>query len=179
VYGTAVSGPSDGGRRGLGAFLGSLTVAWITAGILTLTVVGLAVALAATHPGSARVARPFARAGAFGGGFAGGRVGRPFGTSGVVGRVTAVRSGSFTVDARSGQTVTVDEQPSTSYYKVATSSSSSAVTNGVQVLVQGSRTGETVQATRVVVLPAGSFTFGGASPDAGGAAGLPPSAPAA
>jgi hypothetical protein len=69
----------------------------------------------------------------------------------VVGAVASVGSGSFTVNARSGQTVTVDEQSSTTYYTGTTSASSSAVVTGARVIVQGTRTGNTVTATRVEV----------------------------
>ncbi len=78
----------------------------------------------------------------------------------MAGTVATVGSGSFTVTDHTGQTVTVDEQSSTTYYSGATSASSSAVVTGARVAVQGTRNGTTVTAARVVVLPAGGFGFG-------------------
>ncbi|HYA69368.1 MAG TPA: DUF5666 domain-containing protein, partial [Acidimicrobiales bacterium] len=78
------------------------------------------------------------------------------GTLAVVGTVASVGTNSFTVTARNGATVTVDEQSSTTYFSGATSASSSAVVKGARVAVQGSRSGNTVTATRVVVLSAGA-----------------------
>jgi hypothetical protein len=75
---------------------------------------------------------------------------------GVAGTVESVGASSFTVAARSGQTVTVDEQSSTTYDNGGTSSSSSVVVKGATVVVLGTRSGNTVTATRVVVLPAPS-----------------------
>jgi hypothetical protein len=83
----------------------------------------------------------------------------------VIGTVASIGSGSFTVAARSGQVVTVDERSSTTYYKGGTSTSSSAVAKGDTVLVQGSQNGNTVTATRVNVLPAGPFERPGAAPN--------------
>jgi hypothetical protein len=71
--------------------------------------------------------------------------------------VTSVGSGTFTVTGLSGQLVTVDEQSSTTYDQGATSASAAAVVQGSRVLVLGSRSGTTVMATRVIVLPAGGF----------------------
>ena len=59
--------------------------------------------------------------------------------------------------ATSGQMVTVDEQSSTTYYSGATSASSSVVVKGARVVVQVTRSGNTVTATHVNVLPAGGF----------------------
>jgi len=78
----------------------------------------------------------------------------------VAGTVSSVGSGSFTVDAVSGQTVTVQEQSSTTYYVGRTSGSASSVLQGAKVAVQGSRSGNTVTATRVEILPSGSSGFG-------------------
>jgi len=155
--------PSGSGRRGVSGILRNVTAAWIVAGVLALTVAGLSAALASGSSGPARVSRPF-------GGFAPGS-GRSFGGSpafsggnfsslGVFGTVASVGTGSFTVTDRSDQTVTVDEQSSTTYYSGATSTSSSAVVTGARVVVQGTRSGDTVTATRITVLPARSFGAG-------------------
>jgi hypothetical protein len=71
--------------------------------------------------------------------------------------VASVGGASFTVTSSSGQTVTVDEQSSTTYYDGGTSISVGAVTTGDRVAVQGTLSGNTVTATRVTVIPAGGF----------------------
>lgn len=142
----------------------SVLVAWLVAAALAATVIGLSVALASSSPSVATRA-PFApSATPFGrGGFPGGGNGL-FGSA-VVGTVASVSSTSFTVSARSGTTVTVDEQSSTTYYNGTTQATSSVVTKGATVAVQGTRSNDTVTATRVTVLPAGGF-FGGSGPSA-------------
>jgi len=144
----------------------SVLVAWIVAAALAATVIGLSVALATTSSPAVSQRAPFAPGVTpFGRtGFAP-PTGGPFGT-GVIGTVASVGTNSFTVNARSGQTVTVDEQSSTTYYKGATQATSSIVTQGATVAVQGSRSGTTVTATRVIVLPAGGF-FGSPPTSAG------------
>lgn len=138
-------------------------VAWIVAGVLAATVVGLSVALATSSSPVrslpfAPSATPFGRAG-----FPGPAAGGVFGP-GVIGTVASVSSNSFTVNARSGATVTVDEQSSTTYYNGATPATSSIVTQGATVAVSGSRSGNTVTATRVTVIPAGGGGFFGSLP---------------
>ncbi len=167
-------GPADaspsGSQRSGGWFsrtVRSALVAWIVAGVLAATVIGVSVGWAtsssAVPPRSFPSAgTPFGRGGfgGPGGGFGGGP-GGGFG-SGVVGTVASVSSGSFTVHARSGQTVTVDEQSSTSYYDGTSQATSSIVTTGATVAVQGSESGSTVTATRVTLVPAGGGGFFGA-----------------
>lgn len=145
----------------------SALVAWIVAGALAGTVVGLSVALATTSsPAVAARNLPFGpTATPFGRGNFGAPGAGVFG-SGVVGTVASVASDSFTVNARSGATVTVDEQSSTTYYSGGTQATSSIVTQGATVAVTGTRSGNTVTATRVTVLPAGGF-FGSPAPTAG------------
>lgn len=151
--------------------------AWIVAGVLGLAVVGLSLALVTQGSGPARVTTPIGgsspRTGGSipgGSGFAG-----PFGgstslngTLGVAGTVTAVAASSFTVSDRAGQVVTVDERAATTYYSGRTAASSSVVTSGARVLVRGTRSGNTVTATSVIVRPAGGFGVGssGAGPPA-------------
>jgi hypothetical protein len=159
--------------------LRSATTAWIVAGVLALAVVGLSIALATTNANTAPVAGPLrGSAGRFGGGsgasgrapgssgaFGGSGFSGGSGTSGgffgggggVFGTVASVASGSFTVTDFSGQTITVDEQSSTVYDSGPTSATSSAVVTGARVAVQGTRSGNTVTATRVIVLPTGGF----------------------
>jgi phosphoribosylamine-glycine ligase len=75
----------------------------------------------------------------------------------VVGTVKSTGGDSFTATDRTGETVTVDEQSSTTYYNARTSATSSIVTTGSRVLVRGTRNGNTVTATSVIVLPTGGF----------------------
>jgi hypothetical protein len=141
-------------------------VAWLVAGLLALTVAGLSVALASRSPSSARILTPSGSSAAPNPGrsFAGpGFFGDGAGSLGVVGTVASVTNGHFTVTDRTGTTVTVDEQSSTAYYSGTTSASSSAVVSGARVAVQGTRSGNTVTATRVIVLPAGGFGPGASS----------------
>ncbi len=81
----------------------------------------------------------------------------------MAGTVSNVSSTNFTVTDRSGQAVTVDEQSSTTYFNGRTSASSSIVTSGARVLVRGTRQGNTVTATSVIVLPSGGFGPGSSS----------------
>jgi len=144
-------------RRGsLGGLLRNVAVAWAVAGVLALTVVGLSVSLATT--GSSTQVGPIARAPGITAPF-GGR-GGVFGRQGVIGTVASVGSGSFTVTDRSGTTVTVDEQSSTTYYNGSTQATSSIVTAGANVVALGSRSGNTVTATRVILLPPGVGPLG-------------------
>jgi hypothetical protein len=69
------------------------------------------------------------------------------------GTVESVSESSFTVLTPAGQKVTVNEPSSTEYQKGTTSSSASAVKNGVRVLVLGTTSGTTITASRVVVQP--------------------------
>lgn len=149
--------PSAPRRRRLRGVLGNVVVAWVLAGVLALAVAGLSVAWATSGSSPTHAVTPSPARPGFGGPFGGGLPGGGFGASGVVGTVASVGSGSFTVDSRSGQTVTVDEQSSTTYYSGGASASSSAVVKGDTVLVSGTRSGNTVTATRVYVLPAGGF----------------------
>ena len=84
-------------------------------GALALAVVGLSVALGLGNSSSPRISAPFGATVPGPRGTFGGRapVGGSFANLGVIGTVASVGSGSFTVTARSGQFVTVDEQSST------------------------------------------------------------------
>jgi len=152
-------------------FFTSATVAWVLVILLVGAVTGLSVALATEGPvpiraiapsyGAIRNNPPFPGGGAFGAN--GPPFAHAFGNLGVAGTVSSVRSGSFTVTSSSGQVVTVDEQASTTYATFGSSATSSAVKKGARVLVQGTRTGNTVEATRVIVLPPGPL-FGSGPP---------------
>jgi hypothetical protein len=154
------------GRSRTHRLFASAITAWIVAAVLALAVVGLSVALAVGNSSPTGSSAPIVRPAPVAPGtvptpVAPGSPGNrsPFGgklgTLGVVGTVTGVGSGTFTVAGVSGQTVTVDEQSSTTYDEGATSATAAAVVVGSRVLVLGSRTGTTVTATRVIVLPAG------------------------
>jgi hypothetical protein len=151
---------ASGRGRGDGRLFGILhnaTVAWITVVILVFAVIGLSVGLGtqSSSTAPARVTAPFGGMGSGPGGrsAAPGPFGGTYGGLAVAGTVASVGSGSFTVNALSGQTVTVDEQSSTTYFTGRTSASSSAVVQGARIVVQGTRNGNTVTATRVEVLP--------------------------
>jgi preprotein translocase subunit YajC len=78
---------------------------------------------------------------------------------GSAGKVTGVSKSSFTVLTSAGQKVTVDEASATRYQKGTSTSSASAVTKSVSVLVLGRTDGTTITASKVVVQP----TDGGGS----------------
>ena len=161
-----VPGDAPGGRlRRLGRNAG---LGWGVAGVLALAVIALAVALGTQGSSPARATAPLGggpAASVPGGGgpgrFGGGPLG---GGSAVVGTVSSVSSKSFVVQDRSGSSVTVGEQPSTTYLSGRSSATASVVVSGARVVVQGTRNGDTVSATRVLVLPAGGFGgFGSAT----------------
>ena len=136
-------------------------MAWTVAALLALAVVGLSVALGTRHGGALRMPAPFGAGPRLPGPAAGGFGAGGFrGNLATAGTVTSVGSGTFTVTDRSGQVVTVDEQPSTIYSSGGNSASSSAVVSGARVFVQGIRNGSTVTATRVVVLNGSGFGGG-------------------
>jgi hypothetical protein len=161
--------PSDGSGAGESkGFWRRASTAWIVAGVLALAVIGLSAALATTNSRVVRVVVP-GRGGAavpgvgpFGRGAAGsgGALGPAFAGNGVAGTVSNVAQGSFTVTPASGAAVTVNEQSSTQYYSGRTAASASAVVNGARVAVRGTRNGNVVTASTVIVLPVGGFGFG-------------------
>jgi hypothetical protein len=142
-------------RRGLWR---SAVLAWIVAGILLLAVVGLSVALATSSgpprivvpiPGPGRVARPSPVAPVA----PGARGGLPSIRSvAAAGIVTSVSFGSFSMTSLSGATLIVDEPSSTTYTSPSGPASASSVVKGVLVAVQGTRSGTTITASRVIVL---------------------------
>jgi hypothetical protein len=75
------------------------------------------------------------------------------------GTVASVSKSSFAISTSTGQKVTVEKASSTKYRKGASSSSASAIKNGVSVLVLGTTNGTTITASKVVVQP----TAGGGS----------------
>ena len=75
-----------------------------------------------------------------------------------------------------GQSVTVDETPSTTYQKATSSTSRSAITPGETVLVLGTTNGTTITATQVIVQPTGAG--GSAASSAAGVIPFRPGAPA-
>ena len=80
-------------------------------------------------------------------------------TGGASGTVSSVSTSSFGLSTATGQKVTVNEAPSTTYQKGTSSTSASAITNGESVLVLGTvntTNGTTIAATQVIVQPTGS-----------------------
>ncbi len=75
---------------------------------------------------------------------------------GAVGTVAGVSTSSFTLSTSAGQTVTVNEAPSTTYRKGTSAISASAVKKGKSVLVLGTVNGTTITAGQVIVQTAGT-----------------------
>ncbi|HZC41653.1 MAG TPA: hypothetical protein VE343_13330 [Streptosporangiaceae bacterium] len=75
----------------------------------------------------------------------------PFGSV-VSGTVGTVSGSGFTLKTAAGRTLTVTEQPSTSYRKAGQPASASAVTRGARVLVLGTQSGSKLSASAVAVL---------------------------
>jgi hypothetical protein len=119
-------------------------------------VIGFSVSLATSPPASAATPVPSSRpAGAPGprGGGSNTRSGPAAG--GATGTVGKVSTSSFTMTTSAGQKVTVDETSSTKYQKQSTSTSKSAVTKGTHVLILGTVSSTTIEATQVIVQAAG------------------------
>jgi hypothetical protein len=144
------------GRGKFRSGIASRATAWAVAAGLGCAVLGLSIVVATTPstPTSARFPVGNAPAGrlAPGAPFAG-RFG--VGTGGASGTVDSVSASSFTMTARSGQKLTVDEQTSTIYRSGSSTASASAVASGDRVFVLGSTSGSTVTATQVIILPTG------------------------
>lgn len=143
----------------------SAVLAWFVAAVLAMTVVGLSVALGLSGGSTpTRGAVPFPgprTVPLLPGGIAG--PGQTPSRLAVIGTVASLGSNQFTVNALSGGTVTVNEQSSTTYYNGGAKATSSAVVTGARVVVEGTRTGNTVSAERVVVLGTGPFGGGATS----------------
>jgi hypothetical protein len=65
--------------------------------------------------------------------------------------VSSVSSSGFTMTTSAGQKVTVNEASTTTYEDGTTSTTASAITQGVSVLVLGTTNGTTITATQVTV----------------------------
>jgi hypothetical protein len=134
---------------------------WVVAAGLACAVIGLSVVVATTPPTtqSPAVAGRVPSSGSVpGSGSFGGRFGLV--SRGATGTVDSVSASSFTMTTGAGQKLTVDEQSSTTYRSGVSSASASAVTAGARVIVLGSKTGSTITATQVIVLPTGGGGFG-------------------
>jgi hypothetical protein len=124
----------------------------ILAASVMFSVSGLSLGLATSPPASA--APPSAPAGHFGsGGGSNARSGPAAGGSS--GTVDSVSNPSFTLTTSAGQKVTVDEGSSTKYQKGTSSSSASVVKKGESVLVLGTVSSTTINATQVTVQTTG------------------------
>jgi hypothetical protein len=82
----------------------------------------------------------------------------PFGQV-AAGTVSSVSSAGFTITTRSGQTLAVVEQRTTTYRKAGRPASESVVTRGVTAAVLGSLNGSKITASVVAVYPAGTGIF--------------------
>jgi hypothetical protein len=104
------------------------------------------------------------------------------GAPAAVGRVTSVGADSFVVAGWSGSSITVDVSGTTTYTEPGSSSPSLAdVTVGSFVVVRGSSSSGTVQASQVLIAPAGfrpggsgRWSPGSGSPTGGSASGGAP-----
>ena len=92
---------------------------------------------------------------------------------GSIGIVSGISKSGFTLVTATGQKVTVDETPTTTYAKGATAALPSVVTERATVLALGTVDGTTVTATQIVVQPStnGSKTASTVVPFTRGAAG--------
>ena len=164
------SAPQNSRRRRLQRLVSSPRRRWIAAGALACAVAGVSAGLAIpsttassspsttveSHPASgtalpgtqAANGAPNARSGPAAGGASG--------------RVSDLSTSGFTLTTSAGQKVTVEKATSTEYLAGTTTTSASAVTNGDDVLVLGTTSGTTIQATQVIVnyQPAPSATGG-------------------
>ena len=81
---------------------------------------------------------------------------------GAAGTIGTVTTSGFTMTTSGGQKVTVTEASTTTYQNGTASTSASAVTTGIPVLVLGTTNGTIITATQVIVHPAsgaGSSTY--------------------
>ncbi len=159
------AGPGRGPRRRRG-----VRVTTAAAVALGLAVAGGAVAGAAASSSTSTSTPAVSSSGAPAGMPDGGK------PPAAVGTVKSVGSGTFTLTAPDGSTVTVDVSSSTNYRDPAVSSQSFAdVTVGAHVAVFGTEASGTVTATSVAIGAAGSCGSGGMV-GPGGPGGTPPSA---
>jgi Domain of unknown function (DUF5666) len=164
----------------VGRFNGSMKRVVVAAGLaLGLAAGGYGIASAATSPGPSSSSTGPAGArwsSADRSGPGGGFFGRGPGT---LGTVQSVSGNSFVVEMPGGSTVTVDVSGTTTYHEPGASSASlSDVKTGVHVGVTGSKSGNTVTATSVTILPNGFSGPGHGGPGGGfferGPSGPPP-----
>ncbi len=98
-----------------------------------------------------------------GGGF-GGAAGRNGGGSTTVGTVSAVAGNIVTITTRTGQTMQVQLDANSALHKQSDAQISD-ITNGEQIVVTGTTSGSTIQATNVQIGGAGGgFGSAGAAP---------------
>jgi hypothetical protein len=132
--------------------LSNSTRRWFVGVALLCSVVALPVGLAASA--SASVGQQAASSGPAGGGGSNARSGPAAG--GASGTVDSVSKSSFTMTTSAGQKVTVQEASSTKYQQGTSSVVASAISKGEPVLVLGTTSGTTIQATHVIVQTSGS-----------------------
>lgn len=133
---------------------------WLVAGVMSSAVLGLSVDLATTPPSSAATASPAPHrsegalpspgaAPAATGTGSNARSGPAAG--GASGTVSKISQSSFTLTTSAGQKVAVDEASGTRYLTGTSPASAVAITNGENVLVLGTTSGTTIQATQITV----------------------------
>ena len=110
-----------------------------------------AAAAAVNSPSAAAPSGSAASSSAAGGSGSNARSGPAAG--GASGTVDSMSTSGFTMTTSAGQKVTVNEASSTTYQNGATSTTASAVTTGVPVLVLGTTNATTITATQVIVQP--------------------------
>jgi len=157
----------DQDQRGEGASSNRRRKVALIAGLAVLAVTGLGVGLAAASgsPGGTSTASsgatgsPTTQAGAGGGGQGSNArsTNEPGGTSGTISSVTGT---GFTVKTTVGESITIDENSSTTYDDAAggtpTATTAGALTPGEAVLVLGTVNSTTITAAQVTVEPANS-----------------------
>jgi hypothetical protein len=171
------------GRPGARRLLSNGRSGWIVAAALTCAVIGLSVGLATspaatakdlssgTSPSSKPSSSPSSSSGSCSGSSGDGSNARSGpAPGGAAGTVSSVSTASFTMTTTAGnQKVTVSEGAFTTYQKVNSSTSASALTKDEPVLVLGWTSGSAITATQVILDPTGlsatsstaQFTCGG------------------
>ena len=131
------------------------------AAALMCAVIALPVGLATSAAASvAQQASSTGSAGGLGSGGGGSNARSGPAAGGASGTVDSVSKSSFTMTTSAGQKVTVEEASSTKYRKGTSSIAASAITKGEPVLVLGTTSGTTINATQVTVQTTGSGSGG-------------------
>jgi hypothetical protein len=175
----ANAGDQQAGQARTRRLLSNRSSGWIVAAALTCAVIGLSVGLATSPSATAKdlgsggrpSSSPSSSPGSCSGsGGAGSNARSGPAPGGAAGTVSSVSTAGFTMTTAAGnQKVTVSEGAFTTYQKVNSSTSASAITKDEPVLVLGWTSGSTITATQVILHPTGlsatssaaQFTCGG------------------